>query len=90
VPPVPEAEVEFDELVALAKQQIRDQRHSPEALIIALSRRLAEVRDNQAKRVWRGMISEGSSDASVAGNQLTLLIDQRWVGPAKSADGRGD
>src|SRR5262249_30219463 len=28
------------------------------ALILALARRLLEARDNQAKRVWRGMIGE--------------------------------
>jgi len=28
------------------------------ALILALSRRLPEARDNQAKRLWRGMIGD--------------------------------
>ena len=28
------------------------------ALILALSRRLPEARDNQARRVWRGMIGD--------------------------------
>jgi hypothetical protein len=28
------------------------------ALILALSRRLPEARDNQAKRAWRGMIGD--------------------------------
>ena len=43
------------------------------ALILALSRRLGEARDNQAKRVWRGMIGDlGEREDELSGK--TLLI----------------
>jgi phosphoglycerate dehydrogenase-like enzyme len=43
------------------------------ALILALSRRLLEARDNQAKRVWRGMIGDlGVREDELSGK--TLLI----------------
>jgi D-2-hydroxyacid dehydrogenase (NADP+) len=43
------------------------------ALILALSRRLPEARDNQAKRVWRGMIGELTDREDEIGGK-TLLI----------------
>jgi phosphoglycerate dehydrogenase-like enzyme len=43
------------------------------ALILALSRRLPEARDNQAKRVWRGMIGDLAEREDEIGGK-TLLI----------------
>jgi phosphoglycerate dehydrogenase-like enzyme len=44
------------------------------ALILALSRRLPEARDNQAKRVWRGMIGDLSRrEDELAGKTLLVV-----------------
>jgi D-2-hydroxyacid dehydrogenase (NADP+) len=44
------------------------------ALILSLSRRLPEARDNQARRVWRGMISDpGQREAELAGRTLLVV-----------------
>jgi D-isomer specific 2-hydroxyacid dehydrogenase, NAD binding domain len=39
------------------------------ALMLALARRLPEARDNQAKRVWRGMIG----DLTLGGKTLLIV-----------------
>jgi phosphoglycerate dehydrogenase-like enzyme len=44
------------------------------ALILALSRRLPEARDNQAKRVWRGMISDLSQREDELGGKTLLVV----------------
>jgi phosphoglycerate dehydrogenase-like enzyme len=44
------------------------------ALILALSRRLPEARDNQAKRVWRGMIGDlDRREDELAGKTLIIV-----------------
>ena len=44
------------------------------ALILALARRLPEARDNQAKRVWRGMISYlAAREDELAGKTLLIV-----------------
>ena len=44
------------------------------ALILALSRRLPEARDNQAKRVWRGMIGDLSRREDELGGKTLLVV----------------
>jgi len=44
------------------------------ALILALARKLPEARDNQAKRVWRGMISDlGAREDELPGKTLFVI-----------------
>ena len=44
------------------------------ALILSLSRRLPEARDNQARRIWRGMISDPAQrEAELAGRTLLIV-----------------
>ena len=56
------------------------------ALLLALSRRLPEARDNQAKKVWRGMISDLARREDELGGKTLLIIglggDRR---PARAA-----
>src|SRR5262249_12756623 len=63
------------------------------ALILALSRRLGEARDNQAKRVWRGMIGDLTRrEDEVAGKTLIIVglgqIGGRLAQLAKAFDMR--
>src|SRR5258706_10881863 len=44
------------------------------ALILALSRRLPEARDNQAKRVWRGMIGDLTQREDELGGKTLLIV----------------
>jgi phosphoglycerate dehydrogenase-like enzyme len=44
------------------------------ALILALSRRLPEARDNQAKRVWRGMIGDPDQREDELGGKTLLVV----------------
>ena len=50
------------------------------ALILALSRRLPEARDNQAKHVWRGMIAERSQREDELGGKTLLIIGLGGIG----------
>ena len=50
------------------------------ALILALSRRLPEARDNQAKRVWRGMIGDLSRREDEVGGKTLLLVGLGQIG----------
>ncbi len=50
------------------------------ALILALSRRLPEARDNQAKRVWRGMIGDLSRREDELGGKTLLLVGLGQIG----------
>ncbi|HUB16407.1 MAG TPA: D-2-hydroxyacid dehydrogenase [Acetobacteraceae bacterium] len=50
------------------------------ALILALARRLAEARDNQAKRVWRGMISDLTQREDELGGKTLLVIGLGRIG----------
>jgi phosphoglycerate dehydrogenase-like enzyme len=50
------------------------------ALILALSRRLAEARDNQAKRVWRGMIGDLSRREDELGGKTLLVVGLGQIG----------
>lgn len=59
------------------------------ALILAMARRLPEARDNQAKRVWRGMISDlGRREDELTGKTLVIVglgrIGGRLAGLAKA------
>lgn len=50
------------------------------ALILALSRRLPEARDNQAKRVWRGMIGERAQREDELGSKTLLVVGLGQIG----------
>ena len=63
------------------------------ALILSLSRRLPEARDNQARRIWRGMISDPAQrEAELAGRTLLIVglgrIGSRLARLAKAFDMR--
>lgn len=50
------------------------------ALILALSRRLPEARDNQAGRVWRGMIGDLTQREDELGGKTLLVIGLGRIG----------
>jgi D-2-hydroxyacid dehydrogenase (NADP+) len=50
------------------------------ALILALSRRLPEARDNQAKRVWRPMIGDPSQREDEIGGKTLLIVGLGQIG----------
>jgi D-2-hydroxyacid dehydrogenase (NADP+) len=50
------------------------------ALILALSRRLPEARDNQAKRVWRGMIGDPRQREDELGGKTLLVVGLGQIG----------
>jgi phosphoglycerate dehydrogenase-like enzyme len=50
------------------------------ALILAIARRLPEARDNQAKRVWRGMISDLSQREDELTGKTLLIIGLGRIG----------
>jgi phosphoglycerate dehydrogenase-like enzyme len=50
------------------------------ALILALTRKLAEARDNQAKHVWRGMISDIAQREDELGGKTLLIIGLGGIG----------
>jgi D-2-hydroxyacid dehydrogenase (NADP+) len=50
------------------------------AFILALSRRLPEARDNQAKRVWRGMIADPSRREDELGGKTLLVVGLGQIG----------
>jgi phosphoglycerate dehydrogenase-like enzyme len=50
------------------------------ALILALSRRLPEARDNQAKRLWRGMIGDLSRREDELGGKMLLVVGLGQIG----------
>ena len=50
------------------------------ALILALSRRLPEARDNQAKRVWRGMIGDLAQREDELGGKTLLIVGLGDIG----------
>src|ERR1700719_1295076 len=50
------------------------------ALILALSRRLPEARDNQAKRVWRGMIGDLPNREDELGGKTLLVVGLGQIG----------
>jgi phosphoglycerate dehydrogenase-like enzyme len=50
------------------------------ALILALSRRLPEARDNQAKRDWRGMIGDLSQREDELGGKTLLVVGLGQIG----------
>jgi phosphoglycerate dehydrogenase-like enzyme len=50
------------------------------ALILGLSRRLPEARDNQAKRVWRGMIGDLSRREDELGGKMLLVVGLGQIG----------
>jgi phosphoglycerate dehydrogenase-like enzyme len=50
------------------------------ALILALSRRLPEARDNQAKRVWRGMIGDLAEREDELGGKTLLVVGLGDIG----------
>src|ERR1700736_4177937 len=49
-------------------------------LILALSRRLPEARDNQAQRVWRGMIGDLSRREDELGGKMLLVVGLGQIG----------
>ena len=50
------------------------------ALILGLNRRLPEARDNQAKRVWRGMIGDLSRREDELGGKTLLVVGLGQIG----------
>ena len=50
------------------------------ALILALSRRLPEARDNQGKRVWRGMIGDPSQREDELSGKMLLVVGLGQIG----------
>jgi phosphoglycerate dehydrogenase-like enzyme len=50
------------------------------ALILALARRLPEARDNQARRVWRGMIGDVSRREDELGGKTLLIVGLGQIG----------
>ncbi len=50
------------------------------ALILALSRRLPEARDNQGKRVWRGMMSDLAKREDELGGKTLLVVGVGGIG----------
>ena len=50
------------------------------ALILALARRLPEARDNQAQRVWRGMIGELARREDELGGKTLLIVGLGRIG----------
>lgn len=50
------------------------------ALILALSRRLPEARDNQTKHVWRGMISDLSQREDELGGKTLIIVGLGGIG----------
>jgi phosphoglycerate dehydrogenase-like enzyme len=50
------------------------------ALILALARRLPEARDNQAKKVWRGMIGDLAEREDELGGKTLLVIGLGQIG----------
>jgi phosphoglycerate dehydrogenase-like enzyme len=50
------------------------------SLILALSRRLPEARDNQGKRVWRGMIGDPSEREDELGGKTLLVVGLGQIG----------
>src|SRR6266446_387719 len=50
------------------------------ALILALSRRLPEARDNQTRRVWRGMIGDLSQREDELGGKTLLVVGLGQIG----------
>jgi phosphoglycerate dehydrogenase-like enzyme len=50
------------------------------ALILALSRRLPEARDNQGNHVWRGMIADLSSREDELGGKTLLVVGLGQIG----------
>ena len=50
------------------------------ALILALSRRLPEARDNQAKRIWRGMIGDVTQREDELGGKTLFVVGIGQIG----------
>ena len=50
------------------------------ALILALARRLPEARDNQAKRVWRGMIGDLAGREDELGGKTLVIVGLGQIG----------
>src|SRR5271155_4447847 len=50
------------------------------ALMLALSRRLLEARDNQGKRIWRGMIGDLSQREDELGGKTLLVVGLGQIG----------
>jgi D-2-hydroxyacid dehydrogenase (NADP+) len=50
------------------------------ALLLALARKLPEARDNQAKKIWRGMISDLSQREDELGGKTLLIIGLGGIG----------
>jgi phosphoglycerate dehydrogenase-like enzyme len=50
------------------------------ALILALARRLPEARDNQGKRIWRGMIGDLAAREDELGGKTLLIVGLGQIG----------
>src|SRR5918997_1339895 len=59
------------------------------ALVLALSRLLPEARDNQAKRVWRGMIGDLARRKDELGGKTLLIVGLGRIGGRLARLGKG-
>ena len=59
------------------------------SLILALARRLPEARDNQARRVWRGMIGDLAQREDEMTGKTVLIIGLGRIGGQAGAVGQG-
>ncbi|MDA8050087.1 MAG: D-2-hydroxyacid dehydrogenase [Rhodospirillales bacterium] len=50
------------------------------ALVLALARRLPEARDNQARRIWRGMIGDPTGREDELGGKTMLIVGLGRIG----------
>ena len=48
--------------------------------MLALTRRLSEARDNQAKRIWRGMVSDFAKREDEVGGKTMLIVGLGRIG----------
>jgi phosphoglycerate dehydrogenase-like enzyme len=59
------------------------------ALMLALSRRLPEARDNQTKRIWRGMMGDLSQREDELGGKTLLIVGLGDIGGRLAALAKG-
>lgn len=69
--------------IRLASASGVNQRAVPEhmmSLLLALARKLPEARDNQTKKIWRGMISDLSKREDELGGKTLLIVGLGGIG----------
>jgi D-2-hydroxyacid dehydrogenase (NADP+) len=74
--------------VRLASAQGANERAVAEhamALVLALTRQIGQARDNQAKRMWRGMIADRSRREDELGGKTLLIVGLGHIGSRLAA-----